>query len=96
MEQNNEEVRISPRTGLPINEKASAAGKKSTAEKRKRKSNNPEAWKNSPVIGMNGYNLKEGDNAKYLRINMELFNMPMVDLYNAEEVEKRLAEYFEI
>ena len=96
MEQNNEEVRISPRTGKPIDEKASAAGKKSTAEKRNRKSNNPEAWKNSPVIGTNGYNLEEGDNTKYLRINMELFNMPMVDLYNAEEVEKRLAEYFEI
>ncbi len=96
MEQNNEEVRISPRTGKPIDEKTSAAGKKSTAMKRKRKSNNPDAWKSSPVIGMNGYNLKEGDNTKYLNLNMELFHLPMIDLYNAEEVEQRLADYFKI
>ena len=29
---------------------------------------------NSPVIGTNGYNLDSGDNAKFLSVNMKLFN----------------------
>lgn len=90
-----EEVRISPRTGKPIDKKKSEMGKKSALVKRKkRKSNNPNAWKSSPVIGMNGYDLKEGDNTKYLNLNMELFNMPDIDMNNVEEVQNRLSEYF--
>mgnify|MGYP000905965348 FL=1 len=49
---------------------------------------------NSPVIGMNGYNLDTGDNAKFLSVNMELFNMPNIDMKNAEEVQQRLSDYF--
>lgn len=49
---------------------------------------------NSPVIGMNGYNLDAGDNAKFLSVNMELFNMPNIDMRNAEEVQQRLSDYF--
>lgn len=77
-----EDVRISPRTGKPIQKKY--------APKTKRKSNG----KNSPVIGMNGYDLKEGDNTKYLNLNMELFNMPDIDMNNVDEVQERLNEYF--
>lgn len=51
---------------------------------------------NSPVIGMNGYNLEPGDNAKYLTLNMELFNLPNIDLKKVEEVEERLNDYFAI
>lgn len=75
-------VAISPRTGKPVQKKF--------APKTKRKSNG----KNSPVIGMNGYNLEDGDNAKYLSLNMELYNMPDIDLYNVTEVQQRLSEYF--
>lgn len=49
---------------------------------------------NSPVIGMNGYSLEEGDNTKYLTVNLELFNMPMIDMTNPEEVQQRLSDYF--
>ena len=49
---------------------------------------------NSPVIGMNGYNLEPGDNTKFLQLNMELFNMPSIDLHDEEAVAKRLDEYF--
>lgn len=51
---------------------------------------------NSPVIGTNGLNLEPGDNAKFLNINLELMNMPSIDMENAEEVQKRLSEYFEL
>ena len=49
---------------------------------------------NSPVIGMNGYDLEPGDNTKFLSLNMELFNMPSIDLHDEEAVAKRLDEYF--
>ena len=49
---------------------------------------------NSPVIGMNGYDLEPGDNTKFLQLNMELFNMPSIDLHDEEAVAKRLDEYF--
>ena len=37
-----------------------------------------------------------GDNAKYIGVSMQLFNMSKVDLHNPEEVQSRLAEYFQI
>ena len=49
---------------------------------------------NSPVIGMNGYDLEPGDNTKFLQLNMELFNMPDIDMHNEEAVAERLNEYF--
>lgn len=51
---------------------------------------------NSPVIGMNGYDLQKGDTAKYLSLNLELFNLTDIDLHNAEQVQKRLDEFFNI
>ena len=51
---------------------------------------------NSPVIGNNGLMLEEGDNAKYLSLNMELFNLPNIDLQNVSEVEARLNDYFAV
>ena len=82
-----EDVRISPRTGKPIQ-------KKYAPKTKRRKSNNPDAWKKSPIIGMNGYDLKEGDNTKYLMLNMELFNMLDIDMHDVGQVQKRLDEYF--
>ena len=37
-----------------------------------------------------------GDNAKYLAVSMKLFNLPTIDLKDPEQVEQRLAEYFQI
>lgn len=49
---------------------------------------------NSPVIGMNGYDLEPGDNTKFLTLNIELFNMESIDMHDEEAVAKRLEEYF--
>lgn len=51
---------------------------------------------NSPVIGNNGLMLQEGDNAKFLQVNMELFNMPDIDLHDRDAVVQRLSDYFEL
>lgn len=56
----------------------------------KRKSNG----RNSPVIGNNGLMVDPGDNAKFLNVNMALFNMPDIDLHDIDAVEERLNEYF--
>ena len=37
-----------------------------------------------------------GDNAKYIGVSLQLFNMSKVDLYNPDEVQERLTEYFRI
>lgn len=49
---------------------------------------------NSPVIGNNGLQLQEGDNSKFLKVQMALFNMPNIDMTDAEAVQRRLDEYF--
>lgn len=54
----------------------------------------PEAWKKSPVIGMNGYNLTSTDKTSILFLNIELMNMPDIDLNNVDEVAQRLSDYF--
>ena len=63
--------------------------KKPVAKKKKRGGN-------SPVIGNNGLNLEEGDNAKFLSVNIALMNMPSIDMTNESEVQQRLSEYFEL
>jgi hypothetical protein len=75
-----ETVAISPRTGKPIQKKY--------APKKKPRGGN------SPVIGDNGLNLQEGDNAKFMGVQIELFNMPNIDLNNVGEVQQRLSDYF--
>ncbi len=37
-----------------------------------------------------------GDNAKYIGVSLQLFNMPSIDLHNPEQVQTRLSEYFTI
>lgn len=56
----------------------------------------PSNGKNSPVIGMNGYDLEPGDNTKFLTLNIELFNLEKIDLHDEEVVAQRLEEYFNI
>jgi hypothetical protein len=49
---------------------------------------------NSPVIGMNGYNLEAGDNSKILGVNIALFQMPNIDMKNVDAVAQRLSDFF--
>ena len=49
---------------------------------------------NSPVIGMNGYNLEPGDNTKFLTVNMALFNMDKIDMTDVDAVQNRLNDFF--
>lgn len=51
---------------------------------------------NSPVIGNNGLMLQDGDNAKFLGVNIKLFNMPNIDMDDAEAVAQRLTDYFNL
>ena len=56
----------------------------------------PRGGKNSPVIGDNGLQVAPGDNTKYLNLGMKLFQLPPIDLYDPEQVNNRLAEFFQI
>ena len=51
---------------------------------------------NSPVIGNNGLMVEPGDNTKFLSLNMELYNLPEIDMETVEEVQQRLNDYFGI
>lgn len=48
------------------------------------------------MIGTNGLDLEAGDNAKYLSVGMQLFNLPAIDLKDPEQVNERLNEFFQI
>ena len=37
-----------------------------------------------------------GDNAKYIGVSLQLFNLPTIDLHDPEQVQNRLSEYFKI
>ncbi len=54
----------------------------------------PRGGSKSPVIGNNGLILNEGDNTKYLTLNMALMDMPNIDLDDPVAVQQRLMEYF--
>lgn len=51
---------------------------------------------NSPVIGMNGYNLEPGDNTRITMMNLELFNLPNIDMKDVDQVAQRLTDFFTI
>ena len=57
----------------------------------KRKGNNK---KGSPLMGDNGLQVEPGDNAKFMAVNMVLFNMKDIDLYDAAAVTARINEFF--
>jgi hypothetical protein len=56
----------------------------------------PSNGKNSPVIGMNGYNLEPGDNTKVIELGMKIMNLPDIDMKDAEQVAERIGKYFEL
>ena len=41
-------------------------------------------------------NVEDGDNTKYLMANVELMNMPDIDIKNPEEVKQRVNDYFKL
>ena len=41
-------------------------------------------------------NVEDGDNTKYLMANIELMNMPDIDIKNPEEVQLRVNDYFRL
>lgn len=43
-----------------------------------------------------GVTLDNGDNAKYMRVNIQLFQMSKVDLHDPDAVNERLSEFFQI
>lgn len=51
---------------------------------------------NSPVIGDNGLETLPGDNAKFMGVQLTLFNMENIDLTDADAVQDRLNEYFKL
>jgi hypothetical protein len=56
----------------------------------------PRGGKYSPVIGDNGLQVEAGDNAKFLRVSLELANLPDVDMKDPEQVRERINQYFNI
>lgn len=51
---------------------------------------------NSPVIGDNGLDLLPGDNAKFMGVQMALFNMENIDMTDVKSVQDRINEYFRL
>lgn len=49
---------------------------------------------NSPVIGDNGLMVEPGDNAKFMRVNLVLFNMEKIDMTDVEAVQNRINDFF--
>ena len=76
-----------------VTENKETVSAKETVSTVKKKKGKPRGG-NSPVIGMNGFNLEKGDNTKYLSLNIALFNMPEIDMTNVSEVQQRLSDYF--
>lgn len=74
-------------------EETTIAETKEEKPKEKKKKGKPRGG-NSPCIGLNGYKLQEGDNTKFLQVNITLMNMENIDLHNVGEVSQRLNDYF--
>ena len=79
---NEENVEISPRTGKPIEKKY--------APKTKKKPRGGNNW----LKPENMLDVEDGDNTKFLMVQMELLNMPEIDMEDEEAVQNRLNEYF--
>ena len=53
--------------------------------------------KNSPMIGAEAaLKTNKGDTSKYLQINMALYNMEKINLRDTDELDNRIAEYFNL
>lgn len=97
---NTEETKSNPKETEKVSEKDKetvSKVKKTVSGKKKTPAKKPKGKPrggNSPVIGNNGLMLEEGDNAKFMQVQLALFNMPNIDMDNVEEVQQRLSDYF--
>ena len=61
------------------------------------KRNAHEPWKKSPIFTDNVLaNIEDGDNTKYISLNLTLASLPAINIHDVEQVNERLREYFEI
>ena len=91
MKEKDEDVRISPVTGKPIDPKCSLKTKRKAKKVSPKVTEHYVKLHNAMVP-----NAKPGDITKYLNLNTELFNLPDIDMRNPDEVVTRLNEYFNI
>lgn len=87
------------KSNLKETEKVSEKDKETVSSKKKTPAKKPKGKPrggNSPVIGNNGLMLEEGDNAKFMGVQIALLNMPDIDMDNVSEVQQRLSDYFEL
>lgn len=91
MEEKDEEVRISPRTGKPVDSKLAPKTRKK-AKKVLPKVTEQYVKSHNALVP----NAKPGDMTKYINLNAELYNLPDINLRNPDEVLNRLNEYFNI
>lgn len=91
MKENDEDVRISPVTGKPIDPKHALKAKRKAKKVLPKVTEHYAKLHNAMVP-----NAKPGDITKYLNLNTELFNLPDIDIRNPDEVLTRLNEYFNI
>ena len=97
---NTEETKSNPKETEKVSEKDKETVskiKETVSDKKKTPAKKPKGKPrggNSPVIGNNGLMLEEGDNAKFMQVQLALFNMPNIDMDNVEEVQQRLSDYF--
>lgn len=91
-------------TSKEVKSKAKTSSKsttKSTKSKGKGKGNpHPvsKPWLNSPITNpkLRDEGIEPGDNSKMIQMNMELFNLPDINLRDVNEVQIRLNEYFQL
>lgn len=53
-------------------------------------------YHNSPVISDGGYLTKDGDNSKFNALALELFNLPMINIKDINQVVDQINRYFQI
>lgn len=91
MEEKDEDVRISPRTGKPVDSRQAPKTRKKAKKVLPNVTDQYVKLHNALVP-----NAKPGDMTKYINLNAELYNLPDINLRNTDEVLNRLNEYFNI
>lgn len=91
--ENDEEQVIKPnkqgiRHSVPAIDENDAVDLRSRPKKQYAKSNNPFYSQDNGIV------VPEGDNSKYLMVNMTMLNWDIVDLSDTEQVKKRISDYF--
>lgn len=91
MEEKDESIPISPRTGKPVDSRHAPRTKRKSKKVLPKVTEHYVKLHNALVP-----NAKPGDMTKYINLNAELYNLPDIDLRNPDEVLNRLNEYFNI